>query len=610
MTSYRVQSNDVLHLSRNDYPGMILTTDLLTGKNFYSWCRSIKHGLAARNKLEFIDGTLLEPDSSSIDYKQWLKVDYVVFSWIVNSISKELSRGFQHLDTSKSLWDELHRRFCRSNGPKIYKLRRELATYSQGNQSVMMYFHNLQTLWDELHLLVPCHTCTCGAIDLNKHNEESERLMQFLMGLNDSYEAIRNQILILDPLPTVSQAYSMVLQVEDQKEVSSFYPELTDFKQTKGKSRANYFEEDDCGSVRSDSQNQEGNSGLDMNKLIQAEVIKCISSYFKKSDSPAPVNDDAHMINTGAVTDTHLSDEVMGHFAFGIYEEIHTNEWILNSGASTHMCYNPALMQSLTLLDEPHRIFLPDGSNIQLTKEISGKVLFLPTHCIIQNQHHDHVLGIGKLKGKLYVFKSSVHDRICTSTTTADMSLRDVKFFATTYPLHQDSSPLTLPFHSFVDDPSSFDDTCTAPTSDNNKYPPSSSASPYATIAADESSPSLHTSPVVLRRSTRISIMPFYLQDYVCSTLSPSFTSYDPPSSLTPPTFPYDYSNKHNPERVTQDDTATLLYSSGASKGIVSSHRKYGTAGLLSPSMEAKIVEPESAAEAAGGCGEELKIAI
>ncbi|KAL4564512.1 hypothetical protein LXL04_028576 [Taraxacum kok-saghyz] len=39
------------------------------------------------------------------------------------------------------------------------------------------------------------------------------------MGLNDNYENLRNQIHVLDPLPSVHKAYSMALGVEKQREV-------------------------------------------------------------------------------------------------------------------------------------------------------------------------------------------------------------------------------------------------------------------------------------------------------------------------------------------------------------------------------------------------------
>ena len=41
--------------------------------------------------------------------------------------------------------------------------------------------------------------------------------MQFLMGLNESYSAIRGQILLMNPLPSARQAYSSVCQEEKQR---------------------------------------------------------------------------------------------------------------------------------------------------------------------------------------------------------------------------------------------------------------------------------------------------------------------------------------------------------------------------------------------------------
>lgn len=37
--------------------------------------------------------------------------------------------------------------------------------------------------------------------------------MRFLMGLNDAYEPIQ-EVLMMDPLPSVSKAYSMVMKFE------------------------------------------------------------------------------------------------------------------------------------------------------------------------------------------------------------------------------------------------------------------------------------------------------------------------------------------------------------------------------------------------------------
>lgn len=48
------------------------------------------------------------------------------------------------------------------------------------------------------------------------------------MGLNDSYDALCNQILVLDPLLIVYKAYSMALGVEKQREIQMNFTNSTD----------------------------------------------------------------------------------------------------------------------------------------------------------------------------------------------------------------------------------------------------------------------------------------------------------------------------------------------------------------------------------------------
>ncbi|KAK9131118.1 hypothetical protein Sjap_011605 [Stephania japonica] len=50
--------------------------------------------------------------------------------------------------------------------------------------------------------------------------DSNDKLMQFLMGLGDAYDQTRNHILVLDPLPIINKAYSMVIRVEKQREVN------------------------------------------------------------------------------------------------------------------------------------------------------------------------------------------------------------------------------------------------------------------------------------------------------------------------------------------------------------------------------------------------------
>ncbi|KAK4384195.1 hypothetical protein Sango_3082800 [Sesamum angolense] len=59
----------------------------------------------------------------------------------------------------------------------------------------------------------------CGASKEVADSRVADNLMQFLMGLNDSFDHVRNQILMMEPLPNVTKAYSVVLRVEKQREM-------------------------------------------------------------------------------------------------------------------------------------------------------------------------------------------------------------------------------------------------------------------------------------------------------------------------------------------------------------------------------------------------------
>lgn len=62
---------------------------------------------------------------------------------------------------------------------------------------------NLKGLWDEYSALEI-------ASKAQDEQEQRRKLMQLLMGLHDSFATARGQILMMDPLPTVTHAYSLI----------------------------------------------------------------------------------------------------------------------------------------------------------------------------------------------------------------------------------------------------------------------------------------------------------------------------------------------------------------------------------------------------------------
>lgn len=62
-----------------------------------------------------------------------------------------------------------------------------------------------------------CVECTCEAKHKNKAIEERQKLVQFLMGLNETYTACRGNIMMMTPTPNIDKAYSLLLQEERQR---------------------------------------------------------------------------------------------------------------------------------------------------------------------------------------------------------------------------------------------------------------------------------------------------------------------------------------------------------------------------------------------------------
>lgn len=147
----------------------------------------------------------------------------MVTSWLLNSLSKEIGDSDIYSATSKELWDSLKQRFGKSNGTKLFHLQKELNGLVQGNSDVSTYFTKLKRLWDELDALnsnVVCScTCDCDRKSNNSKSQQDQSLIQFLMGLNNVYAQARGNILMLNPLPGMDHAYSLLLQDENQREI-------------------------------------------------------------------------------------------------------------------------------------------------------------------------------------------------------------------------------------------------------------------------------------------------------------------------------------------------------------------------------------------------------
>nr|XP_043625974.1 uncharacterized protein LOC122597447 [Erigeron canadensis] len=216
-------SNHPLYLHQNDHPGIILITKKLVGsENYNSWKRSMTIALSAKNKLKLVNGEYEEPSPDSDLRALWERANDMVISWILNTVSDEISNNLNFVSNACALWKELNEHYSQLDGHRIFQVTHELVDLTQHNTSIETYYHKMKGLWDELDALEAPYLCTCKCTCENgkEHGkrEQRKKLVQFLMGLDESYTNIRGQILLMQPLPTVSKAYGMLRQEEKQRE--------------------------------------------------------------------------------------------------------------------------------------------------------------------------------------------------------------------------------------------------------------------------------------------------------------------------------------------------------------------------------------------------------
>ncbi|KAB1224576.1 hypothetical protein CJ030_MR2G004968 [Morella rubra] len=155
-----------------------------------------------------------------------MRCNNLILSWILNLISKEIASNALYINSAKEVWDKLKARFAQPDNVRVYHLQHQLGSIVQGTQSVSEYFTQLNAIWEELHNYRPlpfcsCGHCTCNALSAVGEVQQLDYVFKFLMGLNDTYDSIGGQIILINPTPSLDKTFSLVLQEERQRQTQT-----------------------------------------------------------------------------------------------------------------------------------------------------------------------------------------------------------------------------------------------------------------------------------------------------------------------------------------------------------------------------------------------------
>lgn len=189
MVALKIDQNDPLYIGASDSSSAVLIPIKLIGsENYGIWSRSMRIALLGKRKYGFVTGACTRGLYREELHEQWETCNAIVLSWLMNTVSEELLSGIVYATNALSVWNDLKERFDKVNRVRIYQLHREITTLTQGSYIVSHYFSKLKTLWNEYDAVIPNPCCACPQSKEYTDHLQQMRLIQFLSGLNESYE--------------------------------------------------------------------------------------------------------------------------------------------------------------------------------------------------------------------------------------------------------------------------------------------------------------------------------------------------------------------------------------------------------------------------------------
>ncbi|KAK9723707.1 hypothetical protein RND81_05G019400 [Saponaria officinalis] len=345
--------------------------------------------LSAKNKLGFVDGTVEKPAAKSTTSKAWQRCNDLVFSWILNSVSDEIGNSILYCETTKKALDELEERFGQTNGAQLYGIHKKLNDSAQGNDNIS----------------VCVFACVCGAAEKQKKFQQDQRVVQFLMCLNDSYSVIRGAILMQNPLPSLGVVYNNLLQEERQREIQSSNNQNN--SQFRGNEvKCNYCKRpghtiDKCRKLHKEDASFDAGS---INSALCSQFKKFLKQQQQQHGMSDPdTSASANFVNVDANFAGNSSQPNVFNFS--------NSTWIVDSGATDHMCScldlfsdiqtlpklakqlhkGSSIWRSRSFLVNPSRISMSFNKDLALLPFLSDPILLslsiLPLHGMLARQH-------------------------------------------------------------------------------------------------------------------------------------------------------------------------------------------------------------------------------
>ncbi|CAL1355774.1 unnamed protein product [Linum trigynum] len=151
-------------------------------------------------------------------YGTWDRVNGIVVCWLRNSVSDDIVPSLRNIRVASEAWNYLKSKFSQGDSVRIANLQDKIDLIKQGTLTVRQYHTDLKVLWDEQESYFPIPYCDCASKTYETviMYRDRAKVIKFLLGLNEKYQQVKTQMLMLDPLPDLDNIYRSVVQLERQ----------------------------------------------------------------------------------------------------------------------------------------------------------------------------------------------------------------------------------------------------------------------------------------------------------------------------------------------------------------------------------------------------------